>query len=186
MADTSTVVPSESLLSELDEANRSLETAPRARSSPGRTSDFAPDLVLACSFQDIVLVDLAVAVDPGIEVIFLDTEAHFPETLEFVDRVSARYGLNLTVTHPGPEAAAVPCGTDGCCQVRKVAPLRRAVAGRAAWLTALKRVDAPPARRHRSSPTTRPSDWSRSIRWPRGPTTTSTAMSLTTISRCTP
>jgi len=47
---------------------------------------FAPDLVLACSFQDIVLVDLAVAVDPGIEVIFLDTEAHFPETLEFVDR----------------------------------------------------------------------------------------------------
>ena len=143
MADTSTVVPSESLLSELDEANRSLETAPPSTIIAWAHERFAPDLVLACSFQDIVLVDLAVAVDPGIEVIFLDTEAHFPETLEFVDRVSARYGLNLTVTHPGPEAAAVPCGTDGCCQVRKVAPLRRAVAGRAAWLTALKRVDAP-------------------------------------------
>jgi phosphoadenosine phosphosulfate reductase len=143
MADTSTVVPSESLLSELDEANRSLETAPPGTIIAWAHERFAPDLVLACSFQDIVLVDLAVAVDPGIEVIFLDTGAHFPETLEFVDRVSARYGLNLTVTHPGPEAAAVPCGTDGCCQVRKVAPLRRAVAGRAAWLTALKRIDAP-------------------------------------------
>jgi len=108
MADTSTVVPSESLLSELDEANRSLETAPPGTIIAWAHERFAPDLVLACSFQDIVLVDLAVAVDPGIEVIFLDTEAHFPETLEFVDRVSARYGLNLTVTHPGPEAAAVP------------------------------------------------------------------------------
>jgi len=73
MADTSTVVPSESLLSELDEANRSLETAPPGTIIAWAHERFAPDLVLACSFQDIVLVDLAVAVDPGIEVIFLDT-----------------------------------------------------------------------------------------------------------------
>jgi 3'-phosphoadenosine 5'-phosphosulfate sulfotransferase (PAPS reductase)/FAD synthetase len=38
------------------------------------------DLVLAASFEDVVLIDLATKVAPDIEVIFLDTEAHFPET----------------------------------------------------------------------------------------------------------
>ena len=57
--------------------------------------------------------------------IFLDTEAHFPETLAFVETVRERYDLNLTVTKPGPEAAAHPCGSEQCCQFRKVAPLRR-------------------------------------------------------------
>ena len=80
---------------------------------------------------------------PDIEVVFLDTEAHFPETLAFVEQVRARYNLNLTVTRPGPEAAAYPCGSDQCCQFRKVEPLRRAVAGKAAWLTGVKRSDGP-------------------------------------------
>ena len=58
-----------------------------------------------------MLIDLATKVAPGIEVVFLDTEAHFPETLAFVEEVRERYDLNLTVTKPGPEAAAHPCGT---------------------------------------------------------------------------
>ena len=99
--------------------------------------------MLAASFEDIVLIDLVTRVVPGIEVVFLDTEAHFPETLDFVELVRARYGLNLTVTKPGPEAAAHPCGTEQCCQFRKVEPLRRALAGKRAWLTSLKRSDGP-------------------------------------------
>ena len=75
--------------------------------------------------------------------VFLDTKAHFPETLAFVEDVRARYDLNLTITTPGPEAAAHPCGSASCCQFRKVEPLRRAVAGRRAWLTSLKRSDGP-------------------------------------------
>ena len=75
--------------------------------------------------------------------VFLDTEAHFPETLSFVEEVRDRYGLNLTVTKPGPEAAAHPCGTEQCCQFRKVEPLRRALGGKRAWLTSLKRSDGP-------------------------------------------
>jgi phosphoadenosine phosphosulfate reductase len=59
-----------------------------------------------------------------------------------VAEVTERYSLNLTVTHPGPEAEAWPCGSGRCCELRKVAPLRQAVAGRQAWMTALKRVDA--------------------------------------------
>ncbi len=104
---------------------------------------FGDSLALAASFEDIVLIDLATKVASGIEVVFLDTEAHFPETLAFVESVRDHYDLNLTVTRPGPEAAAYPCGSDQCCQFRKVEPLRRALAGKEAWLTSLKRSDGP-------------------------------------------
>ncbi len=104
---------------------------------------FGPRLVVASSFQDLVLVDLAVGLDPHVEVVFLDTGAHFPETLRFVEDAARRYRLNLTVTRPGPDAVAAPCGSADCCQLRKVAPLRGALTGREAWVTGLRRVDAP-------------------------------------------
>ncbi len=98
-----------------------------------------------------MLIDLATKVAPGIEVVFLDTEAHFPETLAFVEEVRERYGLNLTVTKPGPDAAAHPCGSEQCCQFRKVAPLRGALAGKRAWLTSLKSLRRAHARRRAPS-----------------------------------
>jgi len=104
---------------------------------------FADDIVYACSFQDLVLLDLVVAAKPDIEIIFLDTEAHFTETWDYVNEATSRYDLNLTITKPGPDAEQIPCGAEGCCQVRKVGPLKRAVAGKKAWFTAVKRVDAP-------------------------------------------
>ena len=101
---------------------RRLGDAPRPRRrSAWALERFGRDLVLAASFQDIVLVDLATTLDPGIEVVFLDTGAHFPETLAFVDEVRDRYGLNLTVTQPGPEADGVALRVD---------PLLRAPQGR--------------------------------------------------------
>lgn len=135
-------VPSD-LADELGGADARLETAPAGKIVEWAVDRFGKDLVLAASFQDVVLIDLAVAVDPGVEVVFLDTGSHFEETLQFVDEVRARYGLNLTVTFPGPEAAEWPCGASRCCELRKVAPLRRALEGKRAWLTSLKRVDAP-------------------------------------------
>jgi phosphoadenosine phosphosulfate reductase len=128
---------------ELADLNRDFETAPAGKVITWAVDTYGDSLVLAASFEDIVLIDLVTKASPGIEVVFLDTEAHFPETLAFVEEIRARYDLNLTVTKPGPEAAAYPCGTDQCCQFRKVAPLRRAVQGKGAWLTSLKRVDAP-------------------------------------------
>ncbi len=127
---------------ELAAISAGFETAPASKVLRWAVEQFGDDLAIACSFQDIVLVDLAVAIAPTVEVVFLDTEAHFPETLAFVEQVRAHYDLNLTVTHPGPDAAAWPCGTDECCKRRKVGPLKAAVAGKAAWITALKRVDA--------------------------------------------
>ena len=84
------------------------ETAPASAVIRWAIETFGASVALAASFEDIVLIDLATRVAPGIEVVFLDTEAHFPETLSFVEEVRARYGLNLTVTKPGPDAAAYP------------------------------------------------------------------------------
>jgi len=129
-------------LDELAARSAEFESAPASKVIGWAIERFGQDLTMACSFQDVVLVDLAVGVDPGIEVLFLDTGFHFPETLAFVEAVRARYDLNLRVLTPGPEAELWPCGTERCCELRKVAPLDAALAGRSAWLTGLKRVDA--------------------------------------------
>ncbi len=128
---------------ELQALSSEFESAPASKIIGWAVDTFGGSLVMAASFEDIVLIDLATKVKPDIEVIFLDTEAHFPETLQFVESTRRRYDLHLTVTNPGPEAAAFPCGTDQCCQFRKVAPLRQAVQGNRAWMTSLKRVDGP-------------------------------------------
>ena len=127
---------------ELAELSERFETAPAAHVIRWAVERFGRSAPSRRSFQDIVLIDIAVAVDPGIEVLFLDTGFHFPETLDFVEQVRARYDLNLTVTKPGPEADAWPCGSDRCCELRKVAPLGAALLGKQAWITGLKRVDA--------------------------------------------
>ena len=128
---------------ELAVVSEGFESAPASGAIRWALDTFGDSLVLAASFEDIVLIDLVAKVAPAIEVVFLDTEAHFPETLAFVEAVRARYDLNLTVTKPGPEAAAHPCGSEQCCRLRKVEPLRKALAGKRAWLTSLKRSDGP-------------------------------------------
>ena len=143
-ATTAAVEPTEELLAELAEANERLEQAPAGDSIAWAVERFGPDVVVASSFQDCVLIDLAVRAVPGIEVIFLDTKFHFPETLDFVETCRERFApLNLTVLVPGPEAAPWPCGSERCCETRKVMPLERHLAGRRAWVTGLKRVDTP-------------------------------------------
>ena len=104
---------------------------------------YGDDAIVASSFQDVVLVDLVRKVKADAEIVFLDTGYHFPETLAFVEHLRTSWGLNLTVTHPEVAPDVQPCGSDGCCQVRKVEPLARAIAGRRAWVTGLKRVDTP-------------------------------------------
>jgi len=141
--DDAAPAPTPALLEELAAADARLTRAPASRAIEWAVERFGDDLVLAASFQDVVLIDLALKVDADIEVVFCDTEAHFPETLAFVEEITARYGLHLTVTRPGPDAAMSPCGTEGCCALRKVAPLRRVLETKRAWLTSLKRVDAP-------------------------------------------
>jgi phosphoadenosine phosphosulfate reductase len=135
--------PPDTLLDELAAADRALSTAAPGEVIAWALERFSGNVAMACSFEDVVLVDLALSKAPDLEVIFLDTGAHFPETLAFAHEFSEQRGVNLLTTTPGPEADAWPCGTARCCELRKVAPLERALKGRDAWLTALKRVDSP-------------------------------------------
>src|SRR5881296_1706213 len=92
---------------------------------------------------DAVLVDLAVKVFPAIEVVFIDTGYHFPETLETVETVRRRYGLNLrmmTVAHHDEELWKID--PENCCSSVKVGQLDRALLGKAAWMSGLRLVEA--------------------------------------------
>ncbi len=101
-------------------------------------------VAIASSVQDAVLIDIAVRIDPGIEVVFVDTGEHFPETLETLERVRQRYSLNLRVvrvpTPPVPFPVADPVM---CCSAAKVAALDGALGGKLAWMSGLRRCEAP-------------------------------------------
>lgn len=108
--------------------------------------------VVACNMQDAVTVSLASDVRPGVPVLFLDTGYHFAETIGTRDAVEAVYDihlLNVTPEHTVAEQDEL-LGKDlfardpnECCRLRKVEPLRRALRGYAAWVSGLRRVEAP-------------------------------------------
>src|ERR1700678_4536447 len=131
------------LLSELEETNERFEHATPIEILQWTFGRFDDDVAMACSFEDVALLHMVHELRPSTEIIFLDTGGHFAATLEFATRLEQRWDLNLTRTHPGSDADAWPCGTERCCELRKVEPLGRAVAGKAAWITSVKRVDAP-------------------------------------------
>lgn len=127
---------------ELAEQAARFETAPASAVVRWAWGAFGNGLVLASSFQDCVLVDIAVSVAPELEVVFLDTGFHFAETMEYVEKVRRRYDLNLRIVRPEVGPDVLPCGSDGCCQVRKVQPLNEVLEGRQAWMTGVRRADA--------------------------------------------
>jgi phosphoadenosine phosphosulfate reductase len=131
-------------LRELAAVSTALETKPATSAIEWAYDRFADGLVLASSLQDCVLIDLAVQVVPDIEVIFLDTQYHFEETIQYLDTVRRRYDLNLNVVGPGIEPDnRWTDDPDGCCSVRKVAPMARALSGKRAWMTGLRRDESP-------------------------------------------
>jgi phosphoadenosine phosphosulfate reductase len=111
------------------------------------------DVAVVSSFgaESAVLLDLVSAVDPATPVLFLDTGRHFAETLAYRDKLGARLGLtDLRVIAPDPDelAARDEAGLrwsydpDGCCELRKVRPLARALADFDASITGRKAFQA--------------------------------------------
>ncbi len=128
---------------ELAELNREFEHLPASQIIRWAVDSFSPHLSLSASMNDAVLIDLATKVHPGIEVVFIDTGYHFPETLETVELVRRRYGLNLrmmTVPHHDEELWRVD--PENCCSAVKVGQLDRALEGKTAWMSGLRRDEA--------------------------------------------
>jgi phosphoadenosine phosphosulfate reductase len=96
----------------------------------------------------MVLLDLALAVEPKLDVFVIDTELLFPETYALIERVERRYGIAVEAVRPR-ESVAMQNATRGdalwasdpneCCNLRKVIPLREHLRGYDAWLTAVRR-----------------------------------------------
>ncbi|MGC2168626.1 MAG: phosphoadenylyl-sulfate reductase [Acidimicrobiales bacterium] len=130
-------------LGELDEINERFERSTPIEILRWTFERFGADAAMACSFEDVALLHMVHELRPDTEVIFLDTGGHFQETLDFASELEVAWSLNVTRTSPGPAADAWPCGTAQCCNLRKVEPLGRALMGKSAWITSVKRVDAP-------------------------------------------
>ncbi len=128
-------------VAELAEVSRSFEGRPASSVIRWAVERFHPNLCLTASMNDAVLIDLAVKVEPSIEVVFIDTGHHFPETLDTLELVRSRYGLNLTVV--GADEGTAPLGPDGCCSGSKVTLLEEGLAGHQAWMSGLRRAEAP-------------------------------------------
>jgi phosphoadenosine phosphosulfate reductase len=105
---------------------------------------FHPRLVLACSFQkeESVLIDMLMRVAPDARVFTIDTGVLFPETYAVWKQVEDRYGLKVEV-HDAANPAQPWTGGDHCCGAKKVAALEEALAGVDAWITGIRREQAP-------------------------------------------
>ncbi|MFN6554325.1 phosphoadenylyl-sulfate reductase [Mycolicibacterium septicum] len=113
---------------------------------------FGGNYVVASNMQDAVLVEMAAKVRPGVDVLFLDTGYHFAETIGTRDAVEQVYGVNVVNVRPENTVAQQDelHGKDlfardaaACCRMRKVEPLGKALAGYTAWVTGIRRVEAP-------------------------------------------
>lgn len=115
-------------------------------------STFGDRLVVASSMGDEVLVHLASQEAPGVDVLFLDTGYHFPDTLKVRDAVANTYQVKVKTVLPllsiqeqsekfGEDLWAR--NPDSCCAMRKVEPLERGLQPYTAWVTGMRRVDAP-------------------------------------------
>lgn len=118
---------------------------------------YFPRIVLACSFgaEDVALLDMIQRVNPRTPIFYLDTDFLFPETYEVRDRLIARYGLSpdqlmqvKALLTPEQQAAQYGAALwsrdpDRCCRLRKVEPLTRALRGFSAWITGIRRDQAP-------------------------------------------
>ena len=116
-------------------------------------TDFGP-ITQASSLgaEDVVITHLINALGLDIPVFVLDTGMLHPETLDLLERTKATSRAPVTVYHPINESVVHFVGREGkdamyrsmelrkaCCHIRKVEPLERALAGKRAWITGLRR-----------------------------------------------
>jgi phosphoadenosine phosphosulfate reductase len=120
-------------------------------------AEFGNAVSLACSFgaEDVVLIDMVLKVNPEARIFVLDTGRLHQETYDVLDRCRVKYGIEFEVFNPDTvllQELLRSKGTNSfrtsienrkeCCGIRKVEPLRRALAGQKAWITGLRREQA--------------------------------------------
>jgi phosphoadenosine phosphosulfate reductase len=122
--------------------------------------EFDNSVTLATGFglEGVALIDMAVRINPRIDVFFLDTAFLFPETYDLRRRLEDRYHIQIRAyeTDITPEQQELRFGAelwatdpDLCCRLRKLEPLKDALRDRRAWITAIRQVQTPERSRAR-------------------------------------
>jgi phosphoadenosine phosphosulfate reductase len=136
-----------------ERASKELAEATATEALQWTADTFGDDFIVASNMQDAVLIDLATQVKPDVDVLFLQTGYHFPETIGTRDAVEAVYPKVRIVNAEAAQSVAEQDAEYGpklhdrdptqCCFLRKVVPLRKTLAKYSAWVTGVRRVDAP-------------------------------------------
>lgn len=117
--------------------------------------EYGEEIVYACSFgiEGIVLIDLISKVKADAKIVFLDTNVHFKETYETIEKVEKMYPqlqIELKQPHLSLEEQAKSYGEElwksnpnQCCQIRKMNPLNEVLTGKIAWISGLRRQQSP-------------------------------------------
>jgi phosphoadenosine phosphosulfate reductase len=133
-------------------AQHELAEATAAEALVWAAQTFGDRWIVASNMQDAVLIDLAYQAKRDIDVLFLETGYHFAETIGTRDAVAVAYPEIRIVNAEAEQSVADQeaqfgklnqTEPDRCCHLRKVVPLRRTLAGYDAWVTGVRRVDAP-------------------------------------------
>jgi phosphoadenosine phosphosulfate reductase len=110
---------------------------------------FHPKLMMATAFgaEGCCLIHMLADIEPNVRLINLETGYQFPETLALRERIKQRYGIEVEYVYPEQTVAEYEAEHGGplynirpdqCCYDRKIVPLRKAVAGYAAWISAIR------------------------------------------------
>lgn len=140
------------LQSLVDEAASRLEGATAEQVATWAAENFSGSLAVACSMADAVLPHVIAQAAPGVDVLFLETGYHFAETKGTRDAVAEV--MPVTVIDVMPELTVEQQDARHgeklhdrdpalCCEMRKVAPLARQLEGYEAWVTGVRRDEAP-------------------------------------------
>jgi phosphoadenosine phosphosulfate reductase len=110
---------------------------------------FFPKLTMATAFgpEGCVILHMLAEIEPRVHVFNLETGYQFAETLELRDKIADRYGIEVELVRPDSTVAEYEASHGGplyvsnpdrCCHDRKIVPLRRAVEGYDAWISAIR------------------------------------------------
>jgi phosphoadenosine phosphosulfate reductase len=111
---------------------------------------FHPRLTMATAFgaEGCCLIHMLAEIEPRVRIFNLETGYQFPETLQLRERIRERYGIEVELVRPELSVAEYEAEHGGplyemrpdqCCHDRKILPLRRAVAGYEAWVSAIRK-----------------------------------------------
>jgi phosphoadenosine phosphosulfate reductase len=135
-----------------EHAGEELAEATAAEALAWTAATFGDRFIVASNMQDAVLIDLAVRAKSDVDVLFLETGYHFAETIGTRDAVALTYPRIRIVNAEAEQSVADQEAEFGllnrtdpnrCCFLRKVVPLRNTLASYDAWVTGVRRVDAP-------------------------------------------